>query len=452
LYRRASLAAALAAGCVCALPASAVASAVAVTTSTPGAPPEVTFFAAGGERNDVRFDVADKTVTVSDASAGALQTGPGCRAQGAKRAVCTATVSFSAYAVTLADGNDRAVFVPVGQFSGADARVSAGAGNDVVNATALERTTQFQGGEGNDALIGSAGSDFLNGGAGSDTLIALAGNDQLAGDAAGTPVRDALDGGPGTDLADYGDHTQPIRIDLRNEFLQGADGENDSFKSIESVDATRGNDVLLGNGKGNTFTDVGGVDVMRGFGGRDLLRSLKPDSKPDSMSGGAGPDTLVASAGGTASGGAGDDELFGNRAVLSGGAGDDMFDELRGTASCGGGRDTVRISRGADAVVQRSCETVHYGDATLLLPIRRTQRGLEARIRCSSGEIGNDTCDGPFTVKLGRRLVARGNYTLAEGQRRTVRMEYRRGAKRALGKRRKLVRVTVGRYVFDTYV
>jgi Ca2+-binding RTX toxin-like protein len=69
-------------------------------------------------------------------------------------------------------------------------QINAGAGDDVVDASALAAgILQFlaDGGDGNDVLIGSAGNDTLLGGAGDDVLI-------------GGPGQDVLDGGPGNNI------------------------------------------------------------------------------------------------------------------------------------------------------------------------------------------------------------------------------------------------------------
>ncbi len=80
--------------------------------------------------------------------------------------------------------------------SGIDsASLTAGTGNDVVNATAFSGTLSVDGGAGNDILLGGTGNDTLDGNVGDDWLSGGIGNDTLVGGIG----RDVLVGGVGSD-------------------------------------------------------------------------------------------------------------------------------------------------------------------------------------------------------------------------------------------------------------
>lgn len=69
------------------------------------------------------------------------------------------------------------------------------AGNDVLSAAGIGLAVEFDGGNGNDLLIGSKANDRLRGGNGNDVLLGLGGSDVMDG-GAGT---DLVLGGPGDD-------------------------------------------------------------------------------------------------------------------------------------------------------------------------------------------------------------------------------------------------------------
>jgi hypothetical protein len=123
---------------------------------------------------------------------------------------------------------------------------------------------------GNDSLVGTTGNDSIDGLAGNDSILGAAGNDTLAG---GTGA-DTLGGGTGNDLffvTDAGDvvielagggadtiiasvnMTMPDQVEV----LQIASG-------ISGITITggAGNDMLIGNGLGNTFIGGAGDDVI----------------------------------------------------------------------------------------------------------------------------------------------------------------------------------------------
>jgi Ca2+-binding RTX toxin-like protein len=160
----------------------------------------------------------------------------------------------------------------------------------------------YEGGDGNDAIIGKAGDDFLIGGAGKDTLSGGHGTDYLYAFTGDGSVVD----GPNVLYGDWsGADANPVSDDNATDWLFGASGK----------------DAIFGNG---------GNDYLYGEGGDDIL------------SGGLGDDYLIASQG--------NDTLFGGSGtdVLTGGTGDDRIEGGAGADSLYGdsGQDTFVFKNG----------------------------------------------------------------------------------------------------------
>jgi len=100
-----------------------------------------------------------------------------------------------------------------------------------------------KGGAGNDVFIGNVANNVLDGGAGSDTVIF-------------TNIT-----GVNVTLNDTG-----------ADVIVSHDGETDTLRSIENVQGTAGNDVLIGNSQNNTLSGgSGGADRLSGGAGDDRL-------------------------------------------------------------------------------------------------------------------------------------------------------------------------------------
>jgi Ca2+-binding RTX toxin-like protein len=154
------------------------------------------------------------------------------------------------------------------------------------------------GGEANDELAGGFGDDEIDGGSGGDHLDGGFGDDILDGGAG----PDSIGGGPDSDVADYSNRMQAVRVTIGGNLLvgnDGAPGEGDFVgASVENVHGGAGDDLL-------SATAGYAVNRLLGNGGNDELL------------GGPGPDTLV--------GGLGDDMLDGASEgdILDGGDGVD---------------------------------------------------------------------------------------------------------------------------------
>ena len=272
-----------------------------------------------------------------------ITAGPGCATEdgsGGVAVTCTSGEPFSAVAVNLGDRPDTAV---IGSEVDIAARVDGGDGRDIMT-----------GGGAGDALIGAAGDDAFLGSGGNDSYDAGAGNDTYfqaleGGDAGG----DLFNGGPGVDTADYSGFedddefsgvADPPRFlsldDLQND---GAPNEGDNLVDVEDAFGGSGDDVVTGNGEGNTLGGGGGRDRVDGGPGVD---SVDGGAEEDVVIGGDGSDDVFGSGGDDGlDAGQGDDNLAGGSGQdsLAGGTGDDNLDGGSGSDSLGGGEgiDTV---------------------------------------------------------------------------------------------------------------
>jgi Ca2+-binding RTX toxin-like protein len=261
--------------------------------------------------------------------------------------------------------------------AGAD-HVDGGAGNDTVDFTSagVGVTVYLDGraGVGGDAqgdtylnieqLIGSDYADNLIGAVGSQTLRGGLGNDVIEGGAGA----DILDGGDGFDIASYAGAANGVTVALDGSQLGGGDPVGDVFISIEGLEGslfddvligTAGNDTLLGNAGNDTLLGLGGADLLDGGAGLDTVDySLSVQAVIVRLDGGlsqggdAQGDTLVSiehvigsALSDTLVGGAGDDWLEGRSGddILVGGAGADIL--MGGT-----GLDTADYSGSLSAV------------------------------------------------------------------------------------------------------
>lgn len=156
--------------------------------------------------------------------------------------------------------------------------------NDVLYGNGLANT--LSGGLGADNLYGGAGIDGLNGG---DN------NDNLAGGAGA----DSLNGGSGTDFAFYSQATSAVTADLTGAVAGVGEAAGDTYSSIEGVVGSQFNDMLYGDGNGNSIMGLSGADSLNGRGGHDYLYggngadTIEGGSGNDSLSGGADADSFV---------------------------------------------------------------------------------------------------------------------------------------------------------------
>jgi Ca2+-binding RTX toxin-like protein len=181
-------------------------------------------------------------------------------------------------------------------------RVDAGNGDDLVRlAGDIGIPTTLLGGAGNDTLVGGAGNDSINGGPGDDLLWGGPGNDTLNGGTgndimnggyggafyAGSDGADSFIGGGGIDAVDYTYRADSLVLRADgSRGASGAPGEADTIGAdISNVFGGAGNDLIVGNSKGNYLAGGAGNDTIFGEAGVDALV------------GGPGADTLYGQAG-----------------------------------------------------------------------------------------------------------------------------------------------------------
>lgn len=287
---------------------------------------ELVYLAGGGERNDVRIS-GTRPALFNDPGASIHPRSTGCRLTSGPSGVACETAfphPFTGVAVLAGDQDDRV-----------DASIWLG-----------PTGTRLIGGPGDDALTGGWRGDRLDGG----------------------PGDDALDGGPGPgDYVTYDSRTAAVRVDLAAGYAT-AGGERDRLSDVEDVRGGSGDDVLIGDAKGNLLIGHRGDEVLRGRGD--------------------------------------DDELIGD-GRLDGGAGDDAlrFTGGRGRAACGDGRDRVR-TLGPSTVVLDDCESVSLRDLRLGLMLGARDPARDRIAIDVSGLKRGDTLSARVTT-LGGRVLGR---------------------------------------------
>jgi Ca2+-binding RTX toxin-like protein len=110
----------------------------------------------------------------------------------------------------------------------------------------------------NNILEGLEGDDILNGNDGDDVLI-------------GGPGRDRMDGGAGNDAVSYLTSFAGVSIDLRTGRAFGGDAQGEILISIENVQGSAFNDILIGTAADEILDGFSGDDQLTGGGGADVL-------------------------------------------------------------------------------------------------------------------------------------------------------------------------------------
>ena len=151
--------------------------------------------------------------------------------------------------------------------------------------------TQFRADSGDDYFVGTSGSDLVSGDQGNDTLFGGGGNDALLGG----DDQDLVHGDAGDDRIDGS---------FGNDVLFGDDGN-------DSIDGGDGGDMIDGGAGADTIRGGLGADSIVGGDGNDLIQtyldeiSQADDGAADTVSAGAGDDTVTASSGDLVDGGSG---------------------------------------------------------------------------------------------------------------------------------------------------
>jgi Ca2+-binding RTX toxin-like protein len=219
--------------------------------------------------------------------------------------------------------------------------------------TGDDQANTFLAGDGNDILDGKEGNDRLFGENGNDEIFGGSGDDTLVGGTGSGWFSDILDGGEGSDTASYITATSGVAASLAERTGWQGEATGDKFISIENLEGSAFNDVLVGDNSSNRLSGLAGDDRLEGRAGDDTLEgglgddTLWGNDGNDVLNGGAGTDTLVGDLGNdTLDGGQGSDRL-------EGGLGDDLLQDLDGNnrLDAGEGNNIVRAGAGNDIIL-----------------------------------------------------------------------------------------------------
>jgi hypothetical protein len=264
-------------------------------TVGPQASAFVTYYAARGERNDIRVRFRSSGTTIVDRGVRRIRLfhdlgAQDCVSRGPRKVVCNSDDSIFFY---LRDRGDRIRFFPGRNSPDVPHTHPLSLAEDYAaeddDEGEIDISTAVVGGRGGDTIIGTAGPDYIEPGPGSDIVSGRGGNDEIRMSPDGLP--DSVRAGGGLDDLRY-DARRPLRIDLRAGVAGPAVGE-DSVGGLERVHGGSGADMLLGTGDGEAIYGEGGSDTIDGRGGNDLLTGDAPDSKSaraNRIRGGAGDD------------------------------------------------------------------------------------------------------------------------------------------------------------------
>ena len=188
------------------------------------------------------------------------------------------TVNYSRASV----GIDVNLAAGTGEADGTDTLIS------IENVVGSDHDDHITGSIDDNVLKGGKGDDVLSGGDGRDTLFGGADNDTLIGGKGA----DTMYGEDGIDTLDYHDSREGVTVDLLHGIGKGGDAEGDSFKYVENVIGSRGDDVLIGDNCDNVLNGGTGHDVLFGGGGHDTFAFTSSGFGSSAVSTPANPDQI----------------------------------------------------------------------------------------------------------------------------------------------------------------
>lgn len=228
------------------------------------------------------------------------------------------------------------VSLATGQGAGGDA--DGDRLEDIENLIGSKHADELSGNDEANQLDGGAGDDWLEGNGGADTLI----------------------GGSGTDTASYLEATAAVVANLGDPSRNTGDAQGDSYTSIENLEGSEYDDILIGDAGNNILMGVPGNDQLFGADGADTLVG---GAGRDTLDGGAGVDTASYSgsneavtvdlSAGLGAGGDADGDQF---STIENVVGSRYGDRLIGNAEAnllngGRGADTLTGGAGADTLM-----------------------------------------------------------------------------------------------------
>ena len=263
------------------------------------------------------------------------------------------------------------------------ARLTGGASDNTLDASAFTGQTTLSGGPGADLVRGGPADDAFDGGTGTDTVLAVAdsahgsltltpstmtglGSDSLTGFEAATLRGDSgnntldasafaapvtLDGGPGIDLGRGGSAADVLTGGAGSDTLDGGGAVD---RVVEAADSsfTLTDASLAGAATGNDSLSAIELATLTGGPGANAL-DASGFTGAATLTGAGGPDTLSAGPGGaTLNGSAGADTLIGGSAsdVLNGDEDDDVLNGRGAADALNGGSGDDTLDGGADTV------------------------------------------------------------------------------------------------------
>ena len=269
-----AVASAMAAVTVAVLPAS-LAGAATVEVGSGGLDPRtmVRFDAGAGEANDVIVEWDEtgvgaqtvRLVTIRDGAA-TLVAGDQCASLDAHTVRCMPILPPHQPVVyvdlDLGDADDRARVSTAGVGPTAGVLYAdGGAGDDVLDGRNV-LMAGLDGGGGRDSFYGARAYSYLSDGD----------RDDASGE--GAPGPDTFHGGRGEDTVGYRQRSASIQVDLTDRGGDGAPGEGDVLRGIESVEGGSGPDVLAGDRNVNILNGGPGRDRLSGRGGNDRFGTV----------------------------------------------------------------------------------------------------------------------------------------------------------------------------------
>jgi Ca2+-binding RTX toxin-like protein len=269
------------------------------------------------------------------------------------------------YTVALAGGNDTFTGMAFGPLSPAVAGITPALDAVTGKATTfspISAAIKIYGGDGNDTVAGGLGDDFVYGGAGAD-VFKVATQVELTKVSASDDGADLTWGGAGLDKVDYTGRTSALIVTL--------DGDS----TTDDLDGgTAGGHDVAEDGtaeEGDLFGDD--VEDITGGDGNDELTGNALGNK---IAGGKGNDTMIMGAKGTCTAPSNANDPPQDVDAYDGGDGDDIFDRVDAagcgdTLTGGAGTDTVDYSaRTADIQVSLAGTAIsgEVADATVASP------------------------------------------------------------------------------------
>lgn len=355
-----------------------------------------------------------------------------------------------------------------------EARVALGDGDDRarlegsgIPGGAYAPGGEFDGGPGNDVLIGGSGSNRFDGGPGDDYIDAGLGCGEggLIDEGSAPNGSDTF---TGRGVVSYARRTASLEASLDGRRNDGEAGEQDKIGRSVDVVGGEGDDLLVGNRSPNRLAGGGGSDELRGGAGPDVLSAAAltsdgfgaaravgggADSTADRLHGGNGDDALTGSAGpNVLEGGRGED-------TLSGLGGPDLLvtaDRSADVLRCGRGLDRSRMD-GRDffrSTTAQRCERTSRsvpGVAAELGGVRSLQtsglvgdkRSAQIAVACPGD--APVRCRGVVRLAIAGRTLGRARFAVPRNRTKTVTVRMTRSGRRLIVRRSTVTAVAVVR-------